>query len=306
MKPFNEQLNKDITELKELYASTGPRSGAYKGRFRSIMQHHKISRSTMFEELSKEVPGAYKTRDRMNRRIPVGEDEIQEVKELIYKRKSYLDIRKTMELSLGFPYSERRLLKVKKLIASGIMSKLRVPNDNIKEPRDGIKGVLPPNAVAVKPAVASKPTTLGNIKPGINNLFYTLSGFDLTDKSLIHNVILGDEVHPVSSLVIKESLAHIAASAANSGMHIHEVTRFEMESLLLWQIKQVRLGKYITPAGLKQLESIRKSLDRADSTAEKSAMELEAVYKTVKLFAPNALRADIMRTFEESVKGISS
>lgn len=298
MKPFNKSLYKDITELKELYASSGPRSGDYKEKFRSIMQHHKISRTTMFEELSKDVPGAYRTRDRISRIIQVSGNEIQEVKELIYKRKSYQEIRKTMELSLGFPYSERRLLKVKKLIALGIMSKLKVPNDGIKEPEDGVKGMNPPETVAVKPAVATKPI--------INNLFYTLSGFDLTDNSRIHDVELGGDVYKVSNLVVKESLAHIAASASNSGMHIHEVTRFEMESLLLWQIKQVRLGRLITPAGLKQLESIRKSLDRQDSTAEKSAMELEAVYKTVKLFAPNALRSDIMRVFEESVKGIAS
>ncbi|MEO8513348.1 MAG: hypothetical protein ABI543_07300 [Ignavibacteria bacterium] len=273
MKPFNQSLHDDINKLKELHSSKG-NGPEYKLMCLRIMSDHNISRSTLNIELKKDVPGAYKQKAALEHRVPVSEKELNMVKQLMYSRKTAANIRKTMSFELGFPYSQRRLQKIKSKISREIAAKLEAV---YKHP----------------PQEAPRAT---------QEIFHTLSGLDLTERNRIHLINFEGNDFMVSTLVVKDCLDHLAASASAGGMHLHEISRFEMETQLMGQLKQAKYGKYFSPGELKQLESIRTSLNRGDTTASMCKFSLEAVYKTVRRFSPHALKQEVIRVFEEISK----
>ncbi len=305
-KPFNQSLHDDIALLHKIDRKSSPVE--FRRVFNGIMRKHSISRSTVFKELKKEVPGSYRSTSEPKNTMPIGEGEITRIKDLVMSRHSSGEIKTIMKLELGFNYSEHRLNSVKNIITSRINSALnnmpQVKTQNSSSPLslgDGLFGVgsasPSSNPAPVKAAAPTVPAP-----PGMREFFYHLCGLNLKEKNCIQELNFMGVDCLISSQVIKECLDRMAHSAGSGGMHLHEAARFDMETVLMKQLKDATRGFFISPSGLKQLESIRRSLDRSDSTRESGPLNTEAVIKTVKQFAPRTSRADILRSLDDSMK----
>ncbi len=118
-KPFNSRLHDDIMKLKNYTGKTT--DGVYRRMFKTVMQKHNISRTTVYKELSKTVPGTYRRYENRGRAVPIGLKEANMVKDMLSRAKTTEEIRDTMSIELGFSYSIRRLNKVKELIQQGAL-----------------------------------------------------------------------------------------------------------------------------------------------------------------------------------------
>lgn len=271
-KPFNASLSDDISRLKTIHNNAGA-CADYRNLFRNIMDKHKISRSTVYAELAKSLPGMYKSQPARSVRTQVGEHELAMVRALFHERKTNKEIRQAMEREMGFPYSERRLKRAKLLIT--LMN-------------------------AKKMITTGMPSDATPAPPEMCRLFHKLAALDTSNLKRKHTIDLDDTGTYVtlSSLVIKNSLDNLALSASYNGMHLHEISRYEMETILMRQIQSVKAGTYITPAGLKALEATRRSLEKSESTSTISAAGYEALFSTVRHFSPDATRAEITRVLD--------
>lgn len=274
-KPFNSELHKDIIALKKVAVVMGPNAD-FRHMFRSIMRVHNISRTTVYNELAKDYPGTYQPPGKQKNDPPFSSEEITAVKDLLFNRIPANTIVKTMSSLLGFRYSKTRLDNVKKFIKNGVNQDDSIPGNNPDYTRDLM----------------------------IQNIFKKLSGFDLSDKHRVHAIELDGMTYHVNSRVIKDCLLHIAASAATGGKDISEVTRFDMETILLNEIDTYKHNiRHFSPADIRQLNAVRLTLYKNESKNNAAKQSLKDnfndVCRIVKHFAPNALRRDIARIHRE-------
>ncbi|MEO8514434.1 MAG: hypothetical protein ABI543_12810, partial [Ignavibacteria bacterium] len=103
MKPFNQLLHDDINMLHGIDRGKFPME--YRRAFANIMKRYKISRSTVYAELDKPIPGGYKKRDDRSRHIVISKKEIELLKCMVSEGKTIRHISKTMSLELGFRYT---------------------------------------------------------------------------------------------------------------------------------------------------------------------------------------------------------
>ena len=94
-KPFNASLSDDITRLKTIHNNAGA-CADYRNLFSNIMAKHKISRSTVYKELAKEMPGFYKSQPAKANRTQIGTGEIDMVRAFFHERKKNKEIRQLM------------------------------------------------------------------------------------------------------------------------------------------------------------------------------------------------------------------
>jgi len=277
-KPFNSELHKDIIALKKVAVVMGPNAD-FRHMFRSIMRVHNISRTTVYNELAKDYPGTYQPPGKQKNDPPFSSEEITAVKDLLFNRIPANTIVKTMSSLLGFRYSKTRLDNVKKFIKNGVNQDDSIPGNNPDYTRDLM----------------------------IQNIFKKLSGFDLSDKHRVHAIELDGMTYHVNSRVIKDCLLHLAASAAAGGKDISEVTRFDMETILLNEIDTYKHNiRHFSPADIRQLNAIRLTLFKNESKNNAAKDNFSDICRIVKHFAPNALRRDIARIHREVTQSSAS
>ncbi len=273
-KPFNKSLHDDISLLKS--AKSGTNSPEYQKLFSAIMEKHKLSRSTIYEELTKEIPGIYRTKSMT---VPIEKVEILMVKKLLLSGVKTAEIIKILNEELGINYTPKRLAKIKKHIASA----KKTGTEFTMEMGEGIGYVNSQALPAPIPVIGE-----------LRKMFYRFAKLKIDSDSLrlAYSISIGSKTYHISGRVIKDCLDHIVYSAANGGKDIEELSRFDMETILLDQLHSVKRGYYMSPAGIKQLESIRKSLSASDA-ARSNAYNFFDVYRVVKQFAPKARRHEI-------------
>ncbi|MBZ0201864.1 MAG: hypothetical protein K8I03_02480 [Ignavibacteria bacterium] len=265
-KPFNKSLNADINLLKNVKVAED--SAEYKDFFNRIMKKHGISRTTMFVELAKDTPGSYKKHDHSGRKFPITKKEAEMVKELLFKRKSQSFICKAMSNELGFNYTLRRLAKAKgEIIALG-------------NPHDP-KGI---------PATKFQ----GNIR----RLFHKFAELDLSNPNQVYWINFEGVETPFTSTFIKETMDRAAAFAAAAksginpagGMTLEDIYRYDMQTILLDELRQIKNGRYASPRDIKNLDAIRRSLAQSNQTA---GYTLDDVLRAVQHYAPSATKDDV-------------
>jgi hypothetical protein len=114
MKPFNTQLNKDITELKTL--SIKKDKIAFKAMLQNLMLKHSISKPTVYRELKKDIPGSYTRPNHTAGRRAITEKEISMVKELLLKKIPVMDLGRIMEAETGEKYSWERIDNLRRIV----------------------------------------------------------------------------------------------------------------------------------------------------------------------------------------------
>jgi hypothetical protein len=207
-----------------------------------------------------------------------------------------------MSLELGFRYTPYRIYKVKELLASGKKLNGSMP---VVSPAASIASArLLEEGSNIKLIPQDEPV---EFKGNIRRLFYRLSMINFIDPERPIKINLAGNIIESSSRVIMDCFGHIIYSAMNKGDHITQSCRFEMETILINEMEQVKCGNRISPAGLKQLESIRKSLlDTDPANIGRSPLhggyDLDDVYRAVSHFSPNITRDDVVKFMGEEGK----
>lgn len=288
-KPFNKQLHKDILLLKKIAHAKG--TPGYKKVFSGIMQFHGISKSTIYNELAKEVPGSYKDYESKGRTVEISPREIDTVRELLKAGKTIDFIKNHMSIELGFSYSDIRLNKVKYILNSygKPLDPLILNEDETEIDRTG------PGQTPADPEPAEPVKFKGNIR----KFFYRLSHVEKISKDRTIRIDMEGNVFPVNKAMVKSFFDMLAASGETGGKSKGEIFRFNMETILLNESDMYRRGVYIAPGGVKQLESVRKSLAETSPDNEKNhskgGYNLDDIHMAVRHFSPNTTREDVVR-----------
>ncbi|MBN8584611.1 MAG: hypothetical protein J0M37_05895 [Ignavibacteria bacterium] len=293
-KPFNQLLHDDIKMLKDIDRGAYPEE--FKLAFRNIMKRHSISRTTVYAELEKAIPGVYKTHDSKSRHILIDRKEVELVKDLLSEGRSIRYISRTMSLELGFRYTPYRIYKVKELIYSGKSETEIYP---VVQAAAGIESakLLEERVSPVPP----KPKEPVEFKGNISLLFYRLSMLNFIDPERKLKIKIAGNTIETSGRVVKDCLSHIICSAGGGGQNIPEVCRFEMETILIKELDAAKRGIKLTPSALKQLESIRISLLSSSESSRKPQIkggyDLDDVVNAVRHFAPDTKKDEVKNYF---------
>lgn len=288
-KPFNKQLHKDILLLKSITHAKG--TSGYKKVFNGIMQFHGISKSTLYNELSKEVPGSYKEYETKGRTVEISRIEIDTVNELLKAGKTMEFIKDHMSVELGFSYSAYRLDRVKYILNSA-GKPLNPSILNVDETED-----IPaePDNTPAKTNIKEPVKFKGNIR----KFFYRLSHIEKISKDRTIKIDMEGNVFNVHKGLVKSFFDIMAASGETGGKSKEEIFRFNMETILLNESDMYRRGVYIAPGWIKQLESVRKSLAETSPENEKNnskgGYNLDDIHMAVSHFSPNTTREDVVR-----------
>lgn len=317
MKPFNQLLHNDIMELKSYTGSHDEAS--YKQLMKKVQTKHGISRTTLYNEISKDVPGSYKAYESRGRVVPLTQKEAIMVKEMLQHGKTTEEIRNTMSIELGFSYSARRVNSVKQQINHGAILESEepinpAPNNTDTEVNDKPKPCIDINIDGVKTSaelgalvkkLAGAPGAgefTVNFKGNLRRLFYRLSVLSKLDpKKPVKLNIYGYE-REVSPRTIKGCLDQLAGSALTGGMDTDESIRFNIQTLLLNESNEYKRGLYIKPSEIKSLESARRSLISSPAGSGGSALSggysLDDVYGVVTFFKPRVKREEVVNYFK--------
>lgn len=337
MKPFNQLLHNDILKLKSYTGSHNEAS--YKQLFRSVLARHKISRPTLYKELSKDVPGSYKPYESRGRAVPICQKEAEMVKDMLSRAKTSEEIRNTMSIELGFSYSVRRLNRVKQHIKEGALlgsvrsydtysSPFNLPKSEVtdkpiqnvinkemnKEISHEINIDKVKSSMELSGAVKKLKVEGGtggfvvNFKGNLRKLFYRLSMLSKMDPAKAIKLNIYGYEREVSPRTIKSCLDHIASSASTGGMDTDENIRFNIQTILLNESNDYKRGFYIKPSDIKSLESARRSLaatsaGKGGTAAVSGGYSLEDVYEAVSYFSPGARRDELINYFKMKNKG---
>lgn len=114
MKPFNPQLNKDITELRAL--SIKKDKTAFKALLNELILKHSVSKATVYRELKKDIPGSYTRQNHSAGTRAITEREISMVKELLLKKVPVINLGRIMEAETGEKYTWERIEKLRQIV----------------------------------------------------------------------------------------------------------------------------------------------------------------------------------------------
>ena len=278
-KPFNQKLHDDITALSSLTKGTSE----YKKEFKRIMQAHNICRATVYNELSKHVPGSYKKYESTGRTVEISSKEIISVSNLIDDGWSNKYIRSFMSFELGFSYSETRLKKVKHLL--NLNGKPVLPE-------------TPPEYYIEKAPEQDICREEITFKGNIRRLFSALAKLEKMPETTVIKIKLNGKIYKVSKMIIKSCLDRIAASAEMEGKNIEEIIRFNIESILLDNSANYKNGAFISPAGILQLDAARRSISSSSpynrSICSHGGYNIDDIYSVVEHFSPTVSREDVI------------
>ncbi len=271
----------------------------YRRVFGNIMKRYNISRTTVYAELGKAVPGGYKKYESKSRQIIISKKEIALVSDMVSKGKTIRHISKTMSLELGFRYTSYRIYKIKVLLASGKNISGITPLVEYADSETSARLLEESNFI--KLISEDEPVVF---KGNISRLFYRLSMINFIDPQRLVKINLAGKIYNSSSRVIKDCFSHIIYSASSGGKNILESCHFDMETILINEMEHVKRGNRISPAALKQLEGIRKSLlesdpERNENKPLNGGYDLDDVYHAVHYFAPNVTRDDVTKFFSK-------
>jgi hypothetical protein len=300
-KPFNQLLHDDILMLKGINREEFP--DEFKRVFKNIMKRYSLSRTTVYAELEKSVPGAYRKYEGKSRHIIIGKKEAGMIKEMLDSGKSQRHIAREMSLELGFRYSHYRIYKVKEMLLTDSNNTLQAAGgEHILEvsASDASARLLNPDA-KIEPAAPSEPV---EFKGNISRFFSRLSMLNLIEPERKIKIKVSGTDYSVNSRVIKDCLRHITYSANSGGKTIGALCRFDMETILAGELSMVKQGNKLSPSAIKQLEGIRKSLLNSspfpgDDSSPAGGYTLDDIYRGVRQFAQDA--RDVAK-FMSSVK----
>ena len=229
-KKFNPQLNEDINMLKGIRRTDYPEE--YKRAFGNIMKRHGISRSTVYSELEKAVPGEYKTYPTTGRHILINENEVNSIEELLKEGKSIRYISKYMSLELGFRYTPYRIYRVKEIIknGTGVFPVLEgVPDEESAKLFE--ERITP---------VQKKPDEPVEFKGNISLFFSRLSMLSFIDPERKLKIKIAGNTYECSTGVLKDCFLHISRSASAGGASIPDAFRFDMETMLIEEFDKIK------------------------------------------------------------------
>lgn len=315
MKPFNKALHDDILELHKINPKTD--RYAYRTLFDKIMKKHNVSRSTMYEELRKETPGAYKDKPRGKFKARISKEEMETVFDLMLQHKPCEEICRIMTIELGFEYTPERLLAARK--------KLYDCTERLEDPRAVMSSVIqvphrkpvkiPPielaevdmvkygeelKKIAAQFMVQPEPRKLNNrpVSPVqvklIKHFFFTLAGLDLSCADSFVRLDTGHGEFDISMRVIKDCLEQISVSAAFGGKGIDEAMKFQIRSIVLRKLLWVQNGNFIEPRDLARLASINRTLAEMDRESSPAGYTLDDILKVAAIIAPNAGKDEVI------------
>jgi hypothetical protein len=271
-KPFNKPLHTDIIKLRDLSAE-GKKS-AYRVLFEQIKKKYDLSQSTVYEEMRKETPGAYKKSSRGPALVNISKRELELVAGAIIRKESGAQICRWLSVQLGFVYSKHRLARARETLAQNA-ARIQEEKSKVIPCRLGSPETLARMEKMDKmKEEAAKLAEYRGLEQALyadandtRRFFFILAGLDLTDPKAVIRLQIGEKEYDVSVLVIKEALEHIAQSAGSGGKDIYTACRFDIETLLISKLRGARNGNYLSPGDFKQLVAIHKTLSPVHSGA---------------------------------------
>lgn len=231
MKEFNKQLHDDIIKLKKLRLKKDKTE--FKKFMTILIRRHKLSKSSIQEELRKPVPGTYRNINWALRYRPITEEEIKMVYELLYQNYTLEQVKRVMEERLGGNYGESRMNRIR----AEMEKKL--------------------------PELESNNTTI--FGEGFKKLFNEYCCLDLMDPRKILELELLGTKYKVSCAVIKDAINMIIYSAEGDGKNTQELHRIRMENMLSKKLENMTASSQVSMTELRSAEIVRRSQEKGQS-----------------------------------------
>jgi len=231
MKEFNKQLNEDVIKLKKLRIKRDKTD--YKKFFTVVLRRHKFSRTTLWAEIRKEVPGTYRSINWDMRYRPITDEEVKMVYELLIQQFTLERIKNIMEEKLGGNYSDKRMARIREKIDEKLFE---LESDNT--------------------------TAFGG---EVCKLLKDYCNLDLMHPERTAEPELYGKKYPVNCGVIKEAINMIIFSSEGGGKSTQEIQRIRMENMLSKKIDNMTASSQVSMLELRSAEIVRRSQEKGHS-----------------------------------------
>lgn len=234
MKEFKQQLHDDVVRLKKLRIKRDKTD--YKKFFIVVLRRHRLSRTTLWAEIRKQVPGTYRSITWDMRYRPITDEEVKMVYEMLIQQYTLEYIKKVMEEKLGGNYSDKRIKKIREIIDKRLFE-----------------------------LDSDKSTIFGG---GIRQLFIEYCDLNLMDPGRTKDLSLYGKEYKVNCGVIKSAINSIILSCEHDGISTQELQRIRMENILSKKIESMSESSQVSMLDLRSAEIVRRSQEKSQS-AEK-------------------------------------
>jgi len=231
MKEFNKQLNEDVNRLKKLRIKKDKTE--YYKFFNVCLRRHKISRTTLWAEIRKAIPGVYRSINWDMRYRPITDEEVKMVYELLMQGFTLEKIKSVMEEKLGGNYSDTRMAKIRKMMEERLFE---LETDNT--------------------------TAFGG---EVCKLLKDYCNLDLMHPERTVEPELYGKKYPVNCGVIKDAINMIIFSSEGGGKSTQEIQRIRMENMLSKKIDNMNASSQVSMVELRSAEIVRRSQEKSQS-----------------------------------------
>lgn len=270
MKEFNQQLHDDVVKLRKLRLKKD--KSEYKKCFTVVQRRYKFSRTTLWAELRKEVPGQYRSISWELRYRPITDEEVKMVYELFYRRYTIEQIKTIMEERLGGNYSDTRMAKIRAEMEKRL------------------------------PELETEDTSA--FGGGINEIFSKFCDLELMHPDKKVNVNLLGKKYKVNSGIARDAVKMMIISAENNGKDNEELRRIRMENMLSKKIDTMYSSSQVSMTELRNAELLRKSFEKKSSAhLSKLTPDGRVLMELCRELRPDMTFIEI---YEEAMKKIKS
>ncbi len=299
-KQFNKELHDDIIRLKEFRKNNNDE--AFQKTLRAVAAMHNISISTVYREMKKERPGSY-SNNRNPAMVKITIAELDKLAELTLEGKDDRQMIYCLSEFKDFQYTPQRLRQAK----YKLYRRAHAMNDpkakviyHVYDPKliDGLKisAVSEVREDGKTSGAGEASDDLPAYEGDASRFFYELAKVSDAEPDRKLKIEAGGKVLYVHNSSARDSLALLAASAANGGKSVEECSRISLAALLRRQMDYAARRGYITPGELKQLAQIQRSIQQiyaGEGRGSERTFTFDELMHVVNYYSPSAGRETV-------------
>lgn len=244
-----------------------------------VMKRHNISKATVYREMNKEVPGAYRQPKYSNKARDITPHEKELVKTLLFKKIPLEQMCSEMEKLRNERYSWDRIDQIRKAIEPEVKKEMAALNRK-KSPQT--ESTVSDRTVNEKPESAWGKDIKLVLEEALN--------IDKIDKDSVVSINIKGTIYKIGHDAIKEILMILANSAAEEGRDVMESLDQQIKHLLTQQVRYIKNG---AECNVRDLYDILKMHKVMGGRITDNSIDFELLFAVVKDFAPDAIREDV-------------
>jgi hypothetical protein len=293
MRTFKIKLNTDINRLKQLHMLKDKTE--FKKLRAVIMEEHKISKSTLYREMNKEVPGQYAAPVYSFGPAVISAQEKELVKNLLFKKVTTMQIRRELQKLTGRNYSWDRFNQIRLAVEEDIRQQRA--DTAVSRPGDAVpcSDLLPVKKIGMAGADGDIPeiAPVSAFGDNLQLLLEAVFNFEKMSADTLIEVKYGEHIFRLGHDAVLDIKRILMNSASAEGRDVGGFSNMKIKHILAESLRNIENGAPCSVKDIAAIQRIYKSLEGMGSNLFEDK-ELEWIYRMVRAYNKDVTRELVM------------